>query len=107
MDFLRRLGFAEEVAAHLPVQLNSPNALDPAQTFTAFLVSVLVGARRFAHAGMMRSDAALHRLWGIARFPTDDTIRNLFKRFTQGMVVRFFEPLWVWQMRRLPKREEG
>ena len=30
------------------------------------------------------------------RFPSDDTIGNLFKRFTQGMVVRFYEPLWAW-----------
>jgi hypothetical protein len=35
-------------------------------------------------------------LLGMKRFPTDDTMRNLFKRFTQGMVVRFYEPLWAW-----------
>jgi len=46
-------------------------------------------------------------LVGMQRFPTDDTIRNLFKRFSQGMVVRFFEPLWSWQIERLPQRDEG
>jgi len=32
----------------------------------------------------------LHELLGMKRFPTDNTMRNLFKRFTQGMVVRFY-----------------
>ena len=41
------------------------------------------------------------------RFPSEGTIRNLFKRFTQGMVVRMYEPLWAWQVARLPQREEG
>ena len=107
VEFLGRIGFAERVEQHMPVRLSSPNAMEPAQTWTAFLVSVLAGARRFAHAGMLRGDEALHQLWGIARFPTDDTIRNLFQRFSQGAVVRFFEPLWEWQMERLPERTEG
>jgi len=106
-EFLRRRGFGEQVRRHLPVEFSSPNAIEPAQTFTAFLVSVLAGARRFAHAGMLRGDHALHALLGMRRFPTDDTIRNLFKRFTQGMVYRCFEPLWAWQLARLPKRPEG
>ena len=107
VEFLGRIGFAEQVSQHMPVQLTSPNAIEPEQTFTAFLVSVLVGARRFAHSGMLRADRALHQLLGIERFPTDDTMRNLFKRFSQGTVVRFFEPLWAWQIERLPQRDEG
>ena len=38
----------------------------------------------------------MHELLGMKRFPTDNTMRNLFKRFTQGMVGRFYEPLWAW-----------
>jgi hypothetical protein len=68
---------------------------------------VVAGARRFAHSALLRADRALPALLGIERFPTDGTIRNLFKRFTQGMVVRFYEPLWAWQLARLPKREGG
>jgi len=48
------------------------------------------------HASLLRADWALHALLGMKRFPSDDTIGNLFKRFTQGMVVRFYEPLWAW-----------
>ena len=89
------------------MHLKSPNAIDPGETFTAFLISVVAGARRFAHTSLLRADRALHALLGMKRFPTDDTIRNLFKRFRQGMVVRFYEPLWAWQLARLPKRAGG
>jgi hypothetical protein len=107
IEFLGTVGYRQQVSKHLPVHLRSPNAIDPAQTFTAFLISVLAGARRFAHTALLRADRALHALLGMERFPTDGTIRNLFKRFTQGMVVRFYEPLWAWQLARLPKRAVG
>ena len=107
VEFVRQRGLGERLKEHLPIHLTSPNAIDPAQTYMAFLISVLVGARRFAHAEWLRGDAALHALLGMKRFPTDDTIRNLFKRFRQRMVVEFYEPLWAWQLARLPKRSGG
>jgi hypothetical protein len=107
IEFLGKIGYRQQVSQHLPVHLESPNAIDPGQTLTAFLISVVAGARRFAHTSLLRADRALHALLGMHRFPTDGTIRNLFKRFTQGMVVRLYEPLWAWQVGRLPKRAEG
>jgi hypothetical protein len=32
------------------------------------------------------------------RFPTDDTICNLFRKFGMGEIQRFFEPMTEWQM---------
>lgn len=107
VSFLNKIGFAEAVRQHMPIRLTSPNHIDPTSTFTAFLVSVLVGARRFAHTSLLRGDRALHALLGMDRFPTDDTIRNLFGRFGMGQVQRLFEPLAEWQMQRLPRRPEG
>ena len=107
VEYLKRIGYAEKVREHMPIQLTSPNAIDPVQTYTAFLISVLAGARRFAHTGLLRMDKALHVLLGIVRFPTDDTIRNLFKRFTQARVYRFYSGLWQWQLQRIPQRIEG
>src|ERR1700680_2899549 len=105
--FLGKIGFAEAIRQHMPIRWRSPNRIDPSSTFTAFLVSVLVGARRFAHASVLRGDRALHALLGMHRFPTDDTIRNLFRQFGMGQVQRLFEPLAEWQMQRLPRRPEG
>ncbi len=107
IEFLTQIGFREQVRRDLPGHLASPNAIDPAQTHTALLLSVVAGARRFAHTSRLRADRALHAVLGMKRFPTDGTIRNLFKRFTQGMVVRMYEPLWAGQVRRLPKRVGG
>jgi hypothetical protein len=47
----------------------------------ALLMTVLVGAKRFTHAGPLRGALALHALLGMKRFPTDDTICNLFRKF--------------------------
>jgi hypothetical protein len=107
IEFLGKIGYAQQVSQHLPVRLKSPNAIPPGETFTAFVMSVVAGARRFAQSSLLRADRALHALLGIKRFPTDGTMRNLFKRFKQGMVVRFYEPLWAWQLARVPKREGG
>jgi hypothetical protein len=72
----------------MPIRWRSPNHIDPTSTFTAFLISVLVGARRFAHASLLRGDRAL---MGLERFPTDDTIRNLFAAFGMGQVQRLYK----------------
>jgi hypothetical protein len=70
--------------------LDSPNAIAPVQTFTAFLIAVATGTRRFSHAALLRTDLALRQVLGMERCPSDDTIRNLFKRFTQGKVYEFY-----------------
>ena len=106
-EFLRQVGYLEVVKQSLPFRLTSPNALDPAQTFTAFLLAVLAGARRFAHASLLRADTALHQILGLPRFPSDDTLRNLFKRFGQGQCQQFFSGLWNWQLARLPECAAG
>jgi len=107
LEFLNRIGLVEKVTVSLPVVYRSPNAIPPAQTYIAFLISVVVGARRFAHTSWLRGDRALHGLLGIDRFPGDDTIRNLFLRFGMGEVVRFFEPMTEWMMERLPVHVGG
>lgn len=107
VSFLGRIGLVEKVRQHMPVRWTSPNQIEPTGTFVAFLMSVLTGARRFAHTSLLRGDRALHALLGLDRFPTDDTIRNLFRRFTMGHVQRLFEPLAEWQMARLPRRSQG
>jgi hypothetical protein len=49
----------------MPICWSSPNHIDPSSTFTAFPVSVVVGAGRFAHTSRLRGDRALHALlWG-------------------------------------------
>lgn len=107
VEFIKQKGYRQIVSGAMPFKYESPNAIDPAETLTAFLLSVIAGARRFAHANLLRADVALHRLVGIDRFPSDDTIRNLFARFKMAEVEKFFSILWKWLLERIPKREEG
>lgn len=107
VEYLNRIDLIGVLRQHMPVRYSSRNQIDPSTTLICFLVSVLAGARRFAHAAWLRGDKALHAMLGVDRFPTDDTIRNLFRRFSMGNVQRLFEPLKRWEMERLPLRPEG
>ena len=94
--FLDQIGYAQQLQAHLPWQLTSPNAIPLAHTLTAFCIGVMAGARRFAHTEMARADRALHALLGLERWPGADTVRGFFHRFTQASIQSFWRPLWVW-----------
>jgi hypothetical protein len=83
---LQKIGVVEQVRLYLPIHWSSPNHIEPTATWMAFLVAVLVGAKRFAHAGLLRGDQALHALLGMTRFPTADTISNLFRQFGMGEI---------------------
>jgi hypothetical protein len=107
VSYLGKIDLVGKVRQWMPVRWRSPNQIDPSHTFMAFLMAVLTGAKRFAHVEWLRGDGALRALLGMERFPTDDTIRNLFRRFGMGEVQRFFAPLWEWQMERLPRRPDG
>ena len=107
VEFLSRIGFPEAVSSHMPICHHSPNSIPPPHTLTAFMMSVTAGARRFAHTSLMRADRCLHQMTGILRFPCDDTIRNLYRRFGMKQVQEFFEPMWRWMLKRLPHRQEG
>jgi hypothetical protein len=95
ISFLGQIGFARAVQRHLPfAEPTSNNAIPLAHSLTAFLICVAVGASRFAHCEWLRADRVLHAMLGIARFPSDDTIRNFFLRFTQADIQTFWRPLW-------------
>ena len=97
ISFLGQIGFAKQVQTHLPfAEPTSNNAIPLAHSLTAFLMSVVVGARRFAHTEWLRADRVLHAMLGLPRFPSDDTIRNFFLRFSQADIEAFWRPLWRW-----------
>jgi Transposase DDE domain group 1 len=107
LEFLQRIDLVGRIRKHMPVRWRSHNQIDPSTTLIAFLIAVVVGARRFVHANWLRGDRALHALLGVTRFPSDDTIRKLFRRFGMGEVHQLYAPLTEWQIERLPRRVEG
>jgi hypothetical protein len=92
IEFLGRIGLVEQLASRTPYRPKSGNHYDPGQILVGFILSVIAGAQRFAHTNELRADRALHALLGMKRFPSDDTILNYFRRFSQAEVERFWRP---------------
>ena len=106
-EWLRHIGFCKAVADAMPFAYRSPRALPLVDIFTAFLVSVILGASRFSHCDWLRFDSALHALLGIVRFPANDAILRFFGRFSQGCIERCFRPLTRWLLALLMAPAEG
>jgi hypothetical protein len=81
----KQLPFAEPASNHA---IHLPHCL------TAFLLSVVAEARRFAHTEWLRADHVLHAMLGLARFPSDNTPRNFFLRFQPANIEAFWRRLW-------------
>lgn len=104
LELLRKMDVLEAVRQRLPFQYRSNNASRPEQILLAFWLAVAAGARRFAHLQMLRADHALQSLCGVRSFPTDDTVRNFFRRFGQAQIAAFFPSLWQWFFQHQPPR---
>lgn len=107
LEFFGRIGLVEQLQNRQFYQPRSPNHYDPGQILVGFMLSVIAGAQRFAQANQLRADRALHALLGMKRFPSDDTILNYFRRFSQAGIEGFWRPLWRWLIGRLPGLEQG
>ena len=55
IEFLGRIGLVEQLTERLPYQPQSPNHYQPGQILIGFMLSVIAGARRFAHSGQLRA----------------------------------------------------
>lgn len=104
LELLQRLGAVEAIRERLPFRYRSNNASRPEHILLAFILAVAAGARRFSHLQMLRADRALQALCGVRSFPTDDTVRNFFRRFGAAQITRFFPALWRWFFAQQPAR---
>ena len=66
IEYLNRIALTGTLRQHMPVRYLSRNQIDPSTTLVCFLISVLAGARRFAHTVWLRGDQALHAMPGRA-----------------------------------------
>ncbi len=101
LEFFRKINLAGKLSDAFPFEYTSPNAISASQTFTYFLLTVLCGAKRFAHTLMMKADDSLRIMTGMDRFPNDDTIRNMFKNFGMKENYEFFTNIWSWLLERI------
>lgn len=106
-EFLRGIGWVEQVKLAMPFAYHSRNAIGPCQVLTTFMLAVLAGARRFAHVGLLRADQALHAMLGLRRSPGPDAVRDFFRRFDAAAIAALWPPLWKWMFARLPPSGAG
>lgn len=99
MQLKRVLGSA------MPFQVRSPNATNPVDIVVAFLVGVLLGARRFAHLERWRGDEALKRILGLKRLVSDTTVTRFFKRLGPKLTNLLFSALVAWQLRQMVRQQ--
>src|SRR5262252_7728555 len=86
IEFLGRIGLVEQLQSQEFYQPKSPNYYRPGQILVGFMLSVIAGAQRFAHANQLRADRALHALLGLKRFPF----------FTNGSILRSHSSSRAW-----------
>lgn len=101
-EFLRKIGWVEQLQLVMPFEYQSRNAIGAGQILTSFMLAVVVGARRFAHVGLLRADRALQAVLGLKRAPAADAVRDLFGRFHAATIAAFWPPMWQWMLSRLP-----
>jgi hypothetical protein len=107
LEFFKKINLARKLSDAFPFEYTSPNAISASQTFTYFLLTVLCGAKRFAHTLMMKADDSLRIMTGMNRFPNDDTIRNMFKKFGMKENYEFFANIWSWLLERVEQVHGG
>ena len=104
VELVRKMGLVEAVRDRLPFRYRSNNASQPEHVLLSFWLGVAVGARRFAHLQMLRADRALQAVCGVRSFPSDDTVRNCFRRFGPAQIASFVPALWRWFFAQQPAR---
>ncbi|NGZ07944.1 MAG: hypothetical protein CV088_00960 [Nitrospira sp. LK70] len=76
-----------------PVAKTSPHQIPVVDVLLAWWYGLALGAERFEHLTRSRRDPLLPRLLGLPRFPSPDTVRRFFGRFTYRHTTEVSEAL--------------
>jgi len=76
-----------------PVAKTSPHQIPVSDVLLAWWYGLALGAERFEHLTRYRRDPLLSRLLGLPRFPSPDTVRRFFGRFTYRHTTEVSEAL--------------
>jgi hypothetical protein len=76
VEFLKVSGVFDALIADCPLRYTSPNAPEVRDVIGTWVLSVLAGHRRYAHATALRSDSVLPELMGMGRIVSEDSLRR-------------------------------
>jgi len=84
-----------------PFAKTSNNQIPAVDVLLAWWYGLALGAERFEHLTRYRRDPLLPRLLGLPRFPSPDTVRRFFGRFTYRHTTDVSEALMRLSLQRL------
>jgi len=99
-EMLRRIGLTEALRRSGMPEPGSNRGCDPVEVMQAFLVSIWVGATRFAHTALVRFDRVLQEMFSLEGVPSISTFTRFFRRFGRKQVEEVFGSLsrWFWEL---------
>ncbi|NUM71345.1 MAG: IS1380 family transposase [Ignavibacteriaceae bacterium] len=77
-------------------QPGSNRGYDPAEVLKSFMVSIMIGANRFAHCGWIRYDPVLKRIFNWKETPSESTYSRFFRKFDQKRNDEVFPAIQSW-----------
>lgn len=103
--FYQRSGLQQAISSLPLPQPGSNRGYDPTDIIEGFLVSVLLGARRLAHSGLLRHDKVISEMFewnkGMA---SESTFSRFFKKFNVEINDELFIELNRWWFQKLQLR---
>ena len=99
--YMDRLGVRELLKRGLADGRSSPNQIPVVDIALGFMVAVLSGARRFAHAERLRADELVRGIVGVKRMPSAMTLTRYFGGLVRSQVEHLSAVLWQFSARQL------
>jgi Transposase DDE domain group 1 len=99
--YMDRLGVREWLRQGLADGRSSPNQIPVVDIALSFMVTVLSGARRFAHVERWRADEVVRGILGVRRMPSAMTLTRYFGGLVRSQVEHLSAVLWQFSARQL------
>jgi hypothetical protein len=77
-EYLERIGFSDRLRGAVREMKRSNNRVENCDVVVTFLATVLIGGNRFAHVQRVLHDEVVHRMSGVRRLGSEDTVRRFF-----------------------------
>lgn len=109
-DWLKKTGFVEYMSEILkPLTPKSNNGYSPARVGLAFIISVIMGAKKLSHSILLETDEPVKKLFGLEQVPSVSTFSRYFRKIKQSLIEEIFYKWngWLLEFRKAEIPEDG
>jgi len=101
-EFYQKSGLQSAITALPLPQPGSNRGYNPVDVIEGFLVSVILGARRLSHSGLLRHDKVVSEMFGWSKgMASESTFSRFFKKFDVDINDELFIELNRWWFQKL------